>query len=69
MIKKILGIPKQIKDFFVGTYSELKKTQYLSKRKTLSYTLLVLGFLVIGTLFILGVDTLFLSVRSLLFSI
>ncbi|MFS8130908.1 MAG: preprotein translocase subunit SecE [Candidatus Dojkabacteria bacterium] len=69
MFKKILGIPKQIKDFIVGTYGELKQTEYLSKRKTLSYTLLVLGFLVIGTLFILGVDTLFLSIRSLLFSI
>ncbi len=69
MIKKILGIPKQIKDFIVGTYGELKKTEYLSRKKTLSYTLLVLGFLVLGTLFILGIDTFFLSIRSLLFSI
>ncbi|MEP7103529.1 MAG: preprotein translocase subunit SecE [Candidatus Dojkabacteria bacterium] len=73
MIKKILNnilkIPRGIEGFIVGSYNELKLTEYLSRKKTLSYTLLVLGFLVLGTLFILGVDTVLLKVRDLLFSI
>lgn len=68
-MKSILSIPKNIVNFFRGTISELKLVDFLSRRQTLAFTAFVLIFLVVGTLFILFVDTVFLEIRDILFSI
>lgn len=64
LIKKILYIPRTIVNFFKETFNELKQVEWLSRNKTLRYTLLVIIFLVIGATFIILVDQLFLLIRS-----
>lgn len=46
----------------VGT--ELRKVTWLSRKDTVSYTITVIFFLILGTLFIIGVDRVFTEIRS-----
>ncbi len=60
-----MNILKKPYNFIVQTLNELKKVEWLSKKLTVKYTILIVSCLVIGTLFILFVDQIFVQIRSL----
>ncbi len=68
MVNKILFIPKLIIEFVSKTFAELRQVEWLSRSMTLKYSLYVVIFLVIGTVLIVLIDALFLSIRSIVIS-
>jgi preprotein translocase SecE subunit len=68
MLKKIklpklnLGVFK----FFSQVALELKRVEWLKRDKTFKYSLLVIVAIIMGLVFLLGVDRIFLEIRKVL---
>ncbi len=56
-----------IRDYFVGSYAEMKKVTWPSKKQTINYSLLVIGLSVGMAVFFAVLDYVFnLSIESLI---
>ena len=63
---KSMAIISSVKNYFVGSYEEMKKVSWPTKQQTLSYSLLVIGlsvglavfFAVLDYIFSFGITTL-----------
>ena len=61
-----MAIIESIKNYFIGSYAEMKKVTWPTKKQTINYSLLVIGlsvgmavfFSVLDYVFNLGVETL-----------
>lgn len=51
-----MNLYKNIIQYFRNTYLELKKVEWLSRKLTFRYTWIVIVFLILGTIFVFGVD-------------
>ena len=56
-----MSIIQKVQVFFKEVYVELKKTNWLSRKEVLRYTLIVLGVTIIVAAFLGGLDFLFSS--------
>ena len=52
--------------FIRGVTSELTQVDWLSRRLTIRYTILVIICLILGTLFVLGIDQLFIRIKAVI---
>lgn len=59
-----IPVISSILKFISKVFSELKKVDWITREQTVSYTITVVFFLIIGTLFILGIDKVFSIARS-----
>ncbi len=48
-----MSIVNSIKNYFIGSYAEMKKVTWPTKKQTINYSLLVIGF-TLGTAALLG---------------
>jgi len=66
MLSKIKNPFKIIIDFFKQIAFELRHVEYLSRSKTIRYTIFITLALIIGTIFLILADKLFLAIRNLI---
>ena len=59
-----IPILSNVYTFLRKTVQELKKVSWISRQETVSYTVTVIFFLILGVIFIMGADTVFTEVRS-----
>lgn len=69
MLKKIKKSIKFIPKFFREILAELKQVEYLSRSKTLKYTVFILVSLVVGSVFLIIVDQIMVSIRNIILQI
>jgi preprotein translocase SecE subunit len=68
MLKKV-RLPKLsfgVFKFFSQVSLELKRVEWLKKDKTFKYSLLVIVAIIMGLVFLIGVDRIFLEIRKVL---
>lgn len=59
-----IPVVSSVLKFLIKVRKELEKVEWITRAKTVSYTVTVIFFLVLGTLFVLGVDKVFTTLRS-----
>jgi len=63
-----MTIVQKINKFFKEVYIELRKTNWLSRREVLRYTLIVLGVTIVVSVFLGGLDYIFSTIlKSFIF--
>ena len=66
MLKKIKNPITIFIDFFREVFAELKKVEYLSRSKTIRYSIFIIIALIISTIFLIAADKVLFAIRNLI---
>lgn len=69
MLKKIKNPFTFIAQFFREIVAELKQVDYLSRSKTLRYSVFIIVALIIGSVFLIFVDQVMYAIRNIILQI